>query len=44
MHRSLGDALLAEGDPAVEMDPLPRAGQGSYGPKPGGVAKMKKQG
>lgn len=31
------------GDPAVETDPLPTAGQGSYGPKPGEVAKKKKQ-
>lgn len=40
-HKSLGGALLAVGDPAVEMDLLPRAAQGSCGPKPGEVAKTK---
>lgn len=43
MHKSLGDGLLAVGDPAVEMDLLPRAGQESYGPKPGESGKDKKQ-
>lgn len=39
MHKSLGDVLLAVGDPAGGMDLLPRAGQVSYGPKPGGNYK-----
>lgn len=43
MHKSLGDVLLAVGDPAVEMDLLLRAEQVSYGPKPGENCKQKKQ-
>lgn len=43
MRKSLEDVLLAAGDPAVETDLLPIAGQVSYGPEPGESCKEKKQ-